>query len=183
MLRLVHSNRTEELLADLADRVRAEQREEPFSAVRIVVPNACLDAYVKLGIARTRGIAANLDVTRLTRFASSLAPEGTRVADAESLEARILGLLLDEDFVARAELAPVRTYLHAAGDSADAVDLRRVQLASRLGRIFEEYTYSRADMLASWAKGLSLDGAHVEVERWQRAMALAIFGAERGLPQ
>jgi exodeoxyribonuclease V gamma subunit len=134
---------------------------------------------VKLGIARARGIAANLDVTLLTRFASSLAPEGVRVADAESLEARVLGLLLDEEFLARPELAPVRTYLRAAGDAADAIDLRRVQLASRLGRIFEEYTYSRADMLASWKSGPSLDAAHAETERWQRAMALAIFGDGR----
>jgi exodeoxyribonuclease V gamma subunit len=176
MLRLFYSNRTEELLRELASRVRVEQRATPLAPVRVIVPNACVEAYVKLGIARERGVAANLDVMQLMRFASTLAPPGKRVADAESLEAFVLSLLLDEAFLAKPELAPVRAYLFAAGTSEDGADLRRVQLASRLGRIFEEYTYSRAELLAAWQGGTTLDGAPAETERWQRAMVLAIFG-------
>jgi exodeoxyribonuclease V gamma subunit len=180
MLRLVYSNRTEELLEELATRVRAEQRAEPLAPVRVVVPNACVESYVKLGIARERGIAANLDTMFLTRFASSLAPAGTRVADAGSIEALVLSLLLDESFLARSELAPVLAYLRPPSASPDAVDLRRAQLAARLGRIFEEYTYSRHDLLAAWRTGTTLEGSHAETERWQRALYLGIFG-EGGL--
>jgi exodeoxyribonuclease V gamma subunit len=176
MLRLVYSNRTEELLAELATRVRAEQRGSPLAPVRVIVPNACTEAYVRLGIAREKGIAANLDVLLLTRFASSLASPGTRVADAESLAGLVLTLLLDDAVLARDGLAPVQVYLRSAGTSPDAVDLRRVQLAARLGRIFEEYTYSRADLLEAWTTGPTLDGMYAETERWQRALYLAIFG-------
>jgi exodeoxyribonuclease V gamma subunit len=181
MLRLVYSNRTEELLAELATRVRAEQRAEPLAPVRVVVPSARVEAYVKLGIARERGIAANLETRFLTRFASSLAPEGTRVADADCFQALVLSLLLDESFLARSELAPVLAYLRPPSASADAVDLRRVQLAARLGRIFEEYSYSRHDVLSAWRTGTTLDGTtHAETERWQRALYQGIFG-EGGL--
>jgi exodeoxyribonuclease V gamma subunit len=182
MVRLVYSNRTEELLAELAARVRAQQaRDGALVPVRVVVPNASVEAFVHLGVAREQGIAANLDASLLTRFAGEMAaPPGARVADAEALESMLLASLLDEGLVAERELAPVRAWLAAGGDErADAADVRRVQLASRMGRVFEEYTYSRGDMLAAWGRGATGE-AHAETELWQRRLWLAMFG-ERGL--
>jgi exodeoxyribonuclease V gamma subunit len=178
MVRLVYSNRTEELLAELAVRVRAQQaRDGALVPVRVVVPNANVEAAVRQGVALEAGIAANLDAPLLTRFVGEAAcPPGARVADAESLESMSLALLLDEALLAEPELAPVRAYLRAAGDAPDAIDVRRVQLAARLGRIFEEYTYSRDEMLASWRQGETLDGKHAETERWQRRLWRGIFG-------
>jgi exodeoxyribonuclease V gamma subunit len=179
MFRLFYSNRTEELLTELARRVRAQQlRDGPLLPVSIVVPSAAVDAYVRVGVARTCGVAANLDVSLLTRFAASTIARatGARLVDAAALEAMALTLLLDDEWLASADAAPLAAYLRGAGDAEDAVDLRRVQLASRIGRIFEEYTYSRGDMLAAWRGGLTLDGAHAETERWQRTAWLAMFG-------
>jgi len=193
MFRLVYSNRTEELLAELALRTRAQQRAAPLVPVQMVVPSASVERYIRLGVARASGIAANLDIALLTRFVAELvaAASGARVADAAALEAMSLGLLLDDDFLSHADLAPVRAYLRAGGEGAEAVDLRRVQLAARIGRLFEEYTYSRADMLAAWARGPTLVDSHSETEIWQRRLYLAMFGrggvaeasAGRGRPQ
>jgi exodeoxyribonuclease V gamma subunit len=178
MVRLVYSNRTEELLAELGVRVRAQQAVDgPLVPVRLVVPHAGVEGYVRLGIAREQGIAANLDTSLLTPFASETsAPGGGRVADAAALEAMTLGLLLDDAFVDEPELAPVRAYLRAAGERREAMDVRRVQLAAHVGRLFEEYTYSRGDLLALWKKGLALDPAYADAERWQRRLWLAMFG-------
>ncbi len=179
MLRLVYSNRTEELLAELAARVRAQQeRDRALVPVRIVVPSASVEAYVRLGIARVCGIAANLDVALLTRFAAHLVATagGARVADAAAIEAMALSLFLDEGFVAHEELAPVRAYLRACGDAEGPMDVRRVQLAGRVGRLFEEYTYSRGDMLAAWSRGPVLDAREAETEHWQRRLWLSMFG-------
>ena len=178
MLRLVYSNRTEELLAELGARVRAQQAARgALVPVRLVVPNASVEGYVRLGIARDQGIAANLESSLLTRFAAEvLGSAEARVADAESLEAMVLGLLLDDALLADPGLAPVRAYVHAAGEDPETMDLRRVQLAARLGRIFEEYTYSRAEMLVAWSRGPALDAAHAETEGWQRRLWLAMFG-------
>ncbi|HEX3344992.1 MAG TPA: exodeoxyribonuclease V subunit gamma, partial [Polyangiaceae bacterium] len=184
MVRLVYSNRTEELLAELGARVRAQQaRDGALVPVRLVVPNGSVEGYVRLGIARDQGIAANLDASLLTRFAAettALLERGARLADAEALESMALALLLDDALVGGPELAPVRAYLHAAGDRPEAVDVRRVQLAARVGRIFEEYTYSRGELLVAWKDGLALDAAHAETEGWQRRLWLAMFG-EGGL--
>ncbi|HLK35921.1 MAG TPA: exodeoxyribonuclease V subunit gamma [Polyangiaceae bacterium] len=180
MIRLVYSNLTEELLDELARGIRSQQlRDGVLFPVRIVVPSANVESYVRLGLARSCGIAANLQVELLTRFAAQIVADasGARVADAASLEAMALAALLDDELLARPELAPARAYLHAAGDADDAVDLRRIQLAARLGRLFEEYTYSRADMLAAWRERTTLGEGYADVEPWQRALWLAMLGA------
>ena len=185
MVRLVYSNRTEELLSELAARVRAQQvRDGALLPVRVVVPNPSVEQYLRLGMARQSGIAANLETSLLTGFAADAAcPPGARLADAEVLASMTLALLLDEALLAEPELAPVRAYLHGAGDASDAIDVRRVQLAGRLGRIFEEYTYSRSEMLASWRRVPRDDGgddpprdSRTEAERWQRRLWLRIVG-------
>jgi exodeoxyribonuclease V gamma subunit len=178
MFRLVYSNRIEELLVELALRVRTQQRADPIAPVRIVVPSAAVERYVRLGVAREAGIAANLDIALLTRFVADVvaSSSGARVADAAALEAMSLALLLDAEFLAHVDLAPVRTYLHAGGDDARVVDVRRVQLAARIGRLFEEYTYSRAGMLSAWPRGLTLDEGHSETESWQRRFYVSMFG-------
>lgn len=184
MVRVVYSNRTEELLSELAARVRAQQASDgPLVPVRIVVPSRAIETAVRLGIAREQGIAAHLGVTLLTPFAGELAaPPGARIADAPAIEALALRVLLDDETLAAPDLAPVAAYLRAAGDDPDAIDLRRVQLASRVGRLFEEYTYSRAEMLAAWsgaaAKGGDAHAGPPEVERWQRRLWLTLFGPE-----
>jgi exodeoxyribonuclease V gamma subunit len=178
MVRLFYSNRTELLLAELAARLRAQQaRDGALVPVRVVVPNPSVEAYVRLGVAREAGIAANLDVVLLTRFAAeAAAPEDGRVADAQALEAMVLTLLLDEAVLSERDMAPVRAYILAAGDAPDVCDARRVQLAARVGRIFEEYTYSRGDWLAAWRDGTILDAKYADTERWQRRLWLGMFG-------
>ncbi len=185
MVRLVYSNRTEELLAELAARLRAQQnRDGALVPVRVVVPSASVEAYLRLGIARERGIAANLEFARLTAFAADVvgAVSGVRLADAAALEAMALSLLLDDEALAHPELGPVRAYLRGGGDARDPMDMRRVQLASRVGRLFEEYTYSRGDMLAAWRRGTTLGDGHAETEAWQRRLWLMMFG-EGGLAE
>lgn len=180
MLRLFYSNRTEELLGELATRVRAQQlRDGPLAAVSVVVPTLTIESDLRLAIAQARGIAANLDVVLLTRFAAEIVARttGEHVADASDIEAMALAQILDPDSLAAPELAPVRAYLRAGGEGDDPFDVRCVQLASRIGRIFEEYTYSRGEMLAAWRSGLSAEKTATESESWERRMYSAMFGA------
>ncbi len=205
MIRLVYSNATEELLAALADAIAEERRTAgPLEPVRVVVPNANIETYLKLGLAERAGIAANLEITFLRRFLARIAERAlppARAVDADHIEGCLLALFHDPARIAEPELEPVRAYLSAAGDAPDAVDRRRCQLAATLARLFDEYASSRPRMLAEWrahetarARGSSADreardGAgggtpalderarFAATERWQRALWLAIFGA------
>ncbi|MGI5861126.1 MAG: exodeoxyribonuclease V subunit gamma [Myxococcales bacterium] len=177
MLHLTYSNRTEALLEalgrDLAD---WRARSHVFDPVRLVVPNRNVETWVKHQLARRDGIVANIETLQLRRFVAGLldSPEApVRLADAGVLEDLLLSLLLDDDYLSQRGLERVRDYLYAGGASADAVDIRRVQLARVLGQLFEEYGYSREELLAAWPRGVKLAGTpFAEIEAWQRRLWL-----------
>src|SRR5262245_45747720 len=153
MIHLTHSNRTEELLAALVEVVGRERREAgPFAAVRLVVPSAGVETYLRLGLAQALGIAANIEVSFLRRLLTRIAEravQGARLLDARQMEGHLLALLHDDALLDRPALAPVREYLLGAGASPDAVDRRRSQLAAELGQLYDEYAASRPEMLAA----------------------------------
>ena len=180
MLRLVYSNRTEELLESFVRDLRQLRGQRgPLEPVIVVVPNRNVETWLRFGLARITGIAANLDVRYLRRFLASLAGprRDVRVVDGETLEAMLLSLLLDDAAIAAPDLAPVRAWLDAAGSARDVIDVRRHQLAVQLAHVYEEYGYSRPELLTGWQNGLLLqDSDAAEVERWQRAVWLRLFG-------
>ncbi len=82
----------------------------------------------------------------------------------------------------------------------DGADLRRVQLAVRMAYLFQEYYYSRPEMIASWrgtggvdyvaspyADPAAADSTLASTASWQRALWRSIFGRggllERNPPQ
>ena len=175
MIRVCCSNRTEALLQAFVRNMQRERESAgPFAPVRVVVPNRNVETYLRLGVARACGIAANLQVTFLRKLLGHVAeqalPNG-RVVDAQQIQAHLLALFHDVGFLQRPEMAPVRDYLRAGGEAHDAVDRRRCQLAFRLGPLFEEYAASRADMVKRWETGTTLDDDHLfaATEVWQRA--------------
>ncbi|AKU89700.1 Exodeoxyribonuclease V gamma chain [Vulgatibacter incomptus] len=181
MIHLTYSNRTEALLdalaADLA--VEGAAGRSPFEPTRLIVPNRNVEVWLKHGLARRMGIAANLDVQLLRRFVGGLLPEGMRLVDGPLLFDLVLSLLLDDDYLAHSALARPRSYLLAAGDGADAVDLRRFQLASQLARLFDEYGHARPEMLAAWSREPLLAGTpFAETEEWQRRIWLDLFAPD-----
>lgn len=186
MIRLSYSNRTEALLRALAASVRAQAATDPLEPVPIVVPNRNMERYVELGLARHNGIAANLRFLRLETFVAAWLADAVPDApllDAAAFERRLLLTLLDDAALGDAALAPVRAYVRGAGDAPDAVDLRRVRLALRLARLFEEYAYSRPEMLDAWSsgEGAVLEGVHETTERWQRALFARVRASGPGV--
>ncbi|MBI4510400.1 MAG: exodeoxyribonuclease V subunit gamma [Deltaproteobacteria bacterium] len=191
MLRLYYSNRTEQLLAALVEELE-EERALPgaslFLRPQVVVPNRNVEAYLKLGIAQKVGISAGLEFHFLTGcVADVLRAQGThvRLVDGATLRGMLLMHFHDASAMSHEELAPVQGYLLAAGAAPDALDIRRYQLATELSRLFEEYSYSRPDMLGAWRDGhLVLSGTpHAGVERWQRRLWLDLFGEGGAFPR
>lgn len=173
MIHLTYSHRTEDLLDALAaDLRRLRARSHPLDPLRLVLPDRNLEAWVKQGLALRLGIAANIEVHYLRRFVSRLVEDAglPPLLDGSAIYDGLLELFLDADFLADDALAEVRAYLHAAGGSEAALARRRHQLAHRLSLLFEEYGYSRPQMLARWEAGAVAAGA----EGWQRALWLEL---------
>ena len=151
MIDLTYSNRTEALLSALARRLAARREAvvagqvDPLTPVWIVVPNRNVERHVELELARALGIAANLRFLRLQDLVRGWLGERLLLDDA--LVARTLGGLLDRALLDEPVMAPVHRYLAAAGGDPEATDLRRAQLAVHVARLFEEYAYSRPELL------------------------------------
>ncbi len=178
MIRLTYSNRTEALLTALVRRLDERRRgdHDPLAPTYIVVPNRNVERYVELGVARHLGIAANLRFLRLAGLVREWLEPGGPLLIETALTARVLRALLDDAWLADPGMAPVRRYLGGAGEASDAIDLRRVQLALHVARLFEEYGFSRPELLAAWdADGARFTGTpHAATERWQRELWRAV---------
>jgi len=209
VIRLIYSNQTERLLDALVEILKVHRQQDdfhPLDPVDLVVPNRNMETWVRLGLAQALGVAANLRFRRLERFIGDLAaeacPEEIKLADLDTVEAAILSILLDETALEQPELAPVRLYLAGAGDAArqetendrrlaeDGNDIRRVQLAVRLAHLFQEYSFSRPEMIAAWrgenrpeivnhpfADPAAADPGLAPTAAWQRALWQAVFAA------
>jgi exodeoxyribonuclease V gamma subunit len=171
LIELIYSNRTERLLHNLVSDLSRRRQEgaHPLDPIEIIVPNPNMEAWVTLGLARSTGVAANIHFRRLERFIGDLAelalPGYFKLADLDTIEAALLMALHDELILALPDLQPVRSYLESGAGvvegsvfdrhlSADSLDLRRIQLASRLAYLYQEYSYSRPEMIATWREGV-----------------------------
>lgn len=180
MIRFCCSNRLEALVGALADTVGAG-RSSFFDPLHLVVPNPLVEGYVKQALARRLGIAAHVETRFLRGFlrevATASAPEA-RIADRDLLEGELLALFHDQGWLNGPELGPVRDYLAGVGAAIepDALDRKRVQLAAELASLFDEYAFSRPEMLAAWRQGALDPEADEPLQRWQRALWLALHG-------
>ncbi len=176
MIRFCCSNRLETLVEALAGTVGAG-RPSLFDPVNLVVPNTLVEGYVKQGLARKLGIAANVETRFLRSFlrevAAASAPDAT-IVDRDLTEGALLALFHDPGWLNGSELGPVRDYLQGA--DGDALDRKRVQLAAELAALFDEYAFSRPEMLAAWRQGALVPEADQALQRWQRELWLALHG-------
>ncbi len=156
VIRLHYSNRTEALLARFVAQVSAEREvRHVLDPVHVVVPNRNMEAYLERGLAEAVGVAANLRFSRLERFMSEWlgrALPDQRVFDRQAYESLVLDVLLDPQRLAQPDLNALRDYVETGPDD-DAQDVRRVQLARRLGLLFEAYAFARPELLEAFAAG------------------------------
>ncbi len=183
MLRVYYSNQTEQLLNTLVDTLenyRNETGASLFEPTHLIVPNRNIETYVKLGIARLTGIAANIKVQFLRSFIDELADAAAgadkSVLTRTVINDRVLAAFLNDELLQDPELEPVREYLYAAGETRDAVDLRRYQLARELSRLFDEYSVSRPDLLETWKDQSAIHNEEYrKTELWQRRLWISLF--------
>jgi len=216
MIELIYSNKTETLLKNLALNLELKEEEKlhPLEPVEIIVPNRNMETWIRLGLAQLKGIAANINFKWLENYISDLVSIASRdrfkLVNYQVTEAAILAALLDEKLLEGKELNPVSNYLRKTGrydalntislgfDSylgADSTDIRRVQLAAKMSSLFQEYSFSRPEMISGWREKAVESGFEVkaanpfkdpgkaepfiaETVSWQRALWLSVFGPD-----
>jgi exodeoxyribonuclease V gamma subunit len=172
-LRLHYSNRTERLLEALIENLEAAKARPGaslFDAATVIVPNPQTATYLQFGIARATGIASNLRMPFLRAFLEEVITgcrPDIRIVSGKLLQGLLLTLISDESLLREGDFEPLRAYLLAGGREADAVDLRRWQLSGRIAHLFEEYGYSRPEMLEAWERDRAAESGP---EQWQKRL-------------
>ncbi|MSQ94087.1 MAG: hypothetical protein EXR98_05970 [Gemmataceae bacterium] len=180
----------------LADKL-AEQLDQHgktgdiFAPTTIVVPNRYLRKWLRLYLARTLGVAINLDFQTLEAALWNLLKEldpDSRVTPPETIDENIYRLMMLSVLLTEKDphLEPLQSYLQIEGQSLSRLSCRRAWfLADRLGVMIRDYEYARQDVLIqNWLRQqLGLGSAsefHKMMERAQRALFLHITSEPDG---
>jgi len=152
-----------ETLGELACTLLAQPLREPLAPALVVVPSQGMGRWLTLQLARSQGIAMQLDVQLPARFVWDLSrlvlgelPEQSAFSPG-TLSWRIYDWLCEPQHCA---LAPRLAHYLQGGD-----ERRRLSLAARIADVFDQYLLYRDDWLAAWENNQLLDlGAD---EEWQ----------------
>jgi exodeoxyribonuclease V gamma subunit len=185
MLRAVHSNRIESLLAEL---LAALPPADPFAPATIVVGGQLIARWLSREIALARGIAAALELVTFDAFIEATwagdpaaRAAGLAALDRRQLAAALSSVLADDRVVA--ELGPVAAYLAAAPAPGDRAGPRRVQLAEHLAELTWSYALSRPDWMPALIAGhVPSELAGDPTARWQAALIGAALSGRTAVP-
>ncbi|WP_348761713.1 exodeoxyribonuclease V subunit gamma [uncultured Salinisphaera sp.] len=138
-------------LADLFAALRLRRTVSPLAQDTVLAPNAGIGRWLRIQLAESEGIAANIDgdlpgefIWRLLGATLPEADEAGHHFQADCLPWHLYTALPE---IAR-EVPEVAAYL-----GEPVAEVRRYQLARQLADVFDEYLYYRADMLARWEAG------------------------------
>ena len=164
MLHFHNSNRMENLVGQLADKVLNEPLSSPFVREQIVVETQGLAQWLKLELARRAGILANVEFPFPRAFISKLIldcvglKEGEKLIEPEALTWRIMGKLPGLAAKFEAVCPEIHGYLSVA--AGQPIDLRRnFQLADRVASLFDQYSVFRPKIIEGWIANQAVEGA------------------------
>lgn len=156
------SNRTENLLTQLAEVMRVDRQADIFAREIFLIQSQGMERMVAQTMADEFRSFCNFKFFLPLDFLNYIAGQlGIEINSAsftrENLCWRLEGLLRD---VSKELYGPLRNYLQGA-----KLDLKRYQLAARLAYVFDQYQIMRPEMLESWGKGTLV--TKNEAEPWQ----------------
>lgn len=137
-------------LAELFAALRQRRSTAPLAIDTVLAPNAGIGRWLRIQLAESEGIAANIDGRLPGEFIWQMLHATMAGADAgnhfepDCLPWHLYTALPE---IAR-EVPAVADYLGAPVD-----EVRRYQLARQLADVFDQYLVYRADMLARWEAG------------------------------
>ncbi len=163
MLSFHKSNRLENLVRQLSEKVLSNPLSSPFIGEQIVVETHGLAQWLKLELARREGILANVEIPFPRAFISklilncvALKPED-KLIEPEALTWRIMGKLPELAKNCAADYPEIHSYLTGAPGQAD--DPRRnFQLADRLASLFDQYSVFRPKIVEAWIENRPVAG-------------------------
>ena len=165
-LYLHRSNQLEALSLCLAGLVRQNLPADPLEPVTIVVQTPGVSRWLSMRMADSLGCCMNMRYLFPRNFVAGAAKALLQrpldlQAEEDTLMWRIHGLL--PSLANEPLFEPLARYL------ADGRPLKRIQLAERLARLFDQYQVYRPEMVVHWERGREREDWQAEL--WRRITA------------
>ncbi|RMH39628.1 MAG: hypothetical protein D6689_15975, partial [Deltaproteobacteria bacterium] len=173
-LSVTYGNALDRLVDRLAADVAAYRADAGLlEPVWVAVPSRRLAGWLFRQLAARHGVAAHLRPLRIDELAAEVVaalPERPRLVAGTALFELVLAELVDDAALADLWAAPLRAYVFPPGADEGEADVRRVQLARRIARLFEQYIESRPDLIEAWSRAPAEapDAGAADVDAWQR---------------
>lgn len=147
MLQFFQSNDLSALTNAFCERSQHNDTD-PFTPSTVIVQSYGTGQWLKLQLAKSLGISANLDCILPARFIwslyrSLLGQDKQSPLDKDLLTWRLMCILPKQD---APEFETIRNYLNTPGDR----DLRTFQLAGKIAGLFDQYLVYRPEWILAW---------------------------------
>ena len=175
MLHVYHSNRLEALFILMCTLRESQPLADPLATETVLVANSGIGRWLNFQIADRSGIAANIDYLMPAAFVWQLyqtclkdVPEKSAF-ERSALRLRVLSHLDAIINEPDKRWQPLQRYI---GKDNDAVaDTRRVQLATRIADVFDQYLVYRPKMILDWEQNSDATaGVDDPAQHWQPAL-------------
>lgn len=165
MLALYHSNQVDLHKDLLAKIMEHNPLSNPLESETIITQGYGVTQWLQLELARSLGVAANIDyllpaafIWRLVTQLLTISPTDGIYSQEEMLW-RMVAKLPNQ--VSKSPFAPIRSYLNE-----DPEHRKLYQLADQVADLFDQYLVYRADWLQAWERGELVEGLP-NCQKWQ----------------
>ncbi|WP_273857488.1 exodeoxyribonuclease V subunit gamma [Photobacterium sp. GSS17] len=181
MFTVYHSNQLDLLKSLLVELIRLDPLDNPFEQECILVQSPGMSQWLKLELAKSQGIAANLKFPLPATFiwqmfTQVLSDVPVRSAfNKEAMTWKLLQVLPEQ--LHRPEFAPLASYLED-----DEHQVKRYQLAEKIADIFDQYLVYRPEWIQAWEAD-EIDPELVAEHPWQPLLWQALYDHTLALGQ
>ncbi|UTM57862.1 exodeoxyribonuclease V subunit gamma [Photobacterium sp. CCB-ST2H9] len=173
MFTVYHSNQLDLLKSLLVELVRRDPLADPFIPEHILVQSPGMSQWLKLELAQSLGVAANiafpLPATFIWDMFTKVLPD-VPARSAFNKEAMTWSLMkVLPGLLEQPEFAPLKRYLAEDDDQQ-----RRYQLSAKIADIFDQYLVYRPEWIQAWESGV-LDPELTAEHPWQPILWQALY--------
>ena len=166
MIRIHRSNKLDILASHLAEDLKTEAPEDPLVPSEVVVPNRDTARWLKLGLAESNSIIANVEFIlpaewqfRLIRKLYPGLPE-VLPGDPGPLAWALYDIIMDD----KARRQFPRPDRYVLSQPPEIKERAVMQLSKKIASVYDQYLVYRPEMLLKWQDGDPGDSAD---EKWQ----------------
>lgn len=181
MFTVYHSNQLDLLKSLLVELIRLDPLDNPFEQEQILVQSPGMSQWLKLELAKSLGIAANLEFPLPATFIWNMFTEvlsdvpQRSAFNKEAMTWKLMQVLPKQ--LDKPEFEPLARYL-----SDDDQQVKSYQLAEKIADIFDQYLVYRPEWIQAWESD-QVDPELTADHPWQPLLWQALYDHTLGLDQ